>query len=110
MFFKASYCRRDFGCWMTWQRGVAFAQPVGGYQLRPKLPTVLTKQLRGRNITVDKGHGSTATDPFLDGKPREAVNRLARPARTAGSTQARPERRKRGVARLRVISSRRRCH
>jgi 3-oxoacyl-[acyl-carrier protein] reductase len=40
---------------------------------------VLTKELRGRNITVNTvAPGPTATDLFLDGKPQEVVDRLAK--------------------------------
>jgi 3-oxoacyl-[acyl-carrier protein] reductase len=40
---------------------------------------VLTKEMRGRNITVNTvAPGPTATDLFLDGKPQELVDRLAK--------------------------------
>jgi 3-oxoacyl-[acyl-carrier protein] reductase len=40
---------------------------------------VLTKELRGRNITVNAvAPGPTATQLFLDGKPQEVVDRLAK--------------------------------
>jgi 3-oxoacyl-[acyl-carrier protein] reductase len=40
---------------------------------------VLTKELRGRNITVNAvAPGPTATKLFLDGKPREVVDHLAK--------------------------------
>jgi 3-oxoacyl-[acyl-carrier protein] reductase len=40
---------------------------------------VLTKELRGRNITVNSvAPGPTATKLFLDGKPQEVVDRLAK--------------------------------
>jgi 3-oxoacyl-[acyl-carrier protein] reductase len=40
---------------------------------------VLTKELRGRNITVNTlAPGPTATDLFLDGKPQDVVDRLAK--------------------------------
>jgi 3-oxoacyl-[acyl-carrier protein] reductase len=40
---------------------------------------VLTRELRGRNITVNTvAPGPTATDLFLDGKPQEVVDRLAK--------------------------------
>ncbi|MBO4123308.1 SDR family oxidoreductase [Cupriavidus gilardii] len=40
---------------------------------------VLTKELRGRNITVNTvAPGPTATALFLDGKPQEVIDRLAR--------------------------------
>jgi 3-oxoacyl-[acyl-carrier protein] reductase len=42
---------------------------------------VLAKELRGRNITVNAiAPGPTATRLFLDGKPREVIDRLARAA------------------------------
>lgn len=40
---------------------------------------ILTKELRGRNITVnDVAPGPTATALFLDGKPQDVVDRLAK--------------------------------
>lgn len=40
---------------------------------------VLTKELRGRNITVNTvAPGPTATALFLDGKPQEVIERLAK--------------------------------
>jgi 3-oxoacyl-[acyl-carrier protein] reductase len=40
---------------------------------------VLTKELRGRNITVnDIAPGPTATSLFLDGKPQDVIDRLAK--------------------------------
>lgn len=40
---------------------------------------VLSKEMRGRSITVNTvAPGPTATDLFLDGKPRELIERLAR--------------------------------
>lgn len=40
---------------------------------------VLAKELRGRNITVnDVAPGPTATALFLDGKPQEVIDRLAK--------------------------------
>jgi 3-oxoacyl-[acyl-carrier protein] reductase len=40
---------------------------------------VLVKELRGRNITVNAvAPGPTATDLFLNGKPQEIVDRLAK--------------------------------
>lgn len=40
---------------------------------------VLSKELRGRNITVNAiAPGPTATDLFLKGKPQEAIDNLAR--------------------------------
>jgi 3-oxoacyl-[acyl-carrier protein] reductase len=43
------------------------------------LTHVLAKEMRGRNITVNTiAPGPTAIDLFLDGKPQEVVNRLAK--------------------------------
>jgi 3-oxoacyl-[acyl-carrier protein] reductase len=40
---------------------------------------VLTKELRGRNITVNAiAPGPTATDLFLNGKPQELIDRLSK--------------------------------
>jgi 3-oxoacyl-[acyl-carrier protein] reductase len=40
---------------------------------------VLTKELRGRNITVNSvAPGPTATDLFLNGKPQEVIERVAK--------------------------------
>ena len=42
---------------------------------------VLTKELRGRNITVNAvAPGPTATRLFLDGKPQDVIDRLAKQA------------------------------
>ena len=43
------------------------------------MTSVLAKELRGRNITVNAvAPGPTATDLFLKGKPQEVVDRLAK--------------------------------
>ncbi|MCP3062810.1 SDR family oxidoreductase [Myxococcus sp. K38C18041901] len=43
------------------------------------MTSVLAKELRGRDITVNAvAPGPTATDLFLDGKPKEVVDRLAK--------------------------------
>ena len=43
------------------------------------MTSVLAKELRGRNITVNAvAPGPTATKLFLDGKPQEVVDRLAK--------------------------------
>ncbi|MCY1000073.1 SDR family oxidoreductase [Myxococcus sp. MISCRS1] len=43
------------------------------------MTSVLAKELRGRDITVNAvAPGPTATDLFLDGKPQEVVDRLAK--------------------------------
>lgn len=45
------------------------------------MTSVLTKELRGRNITVNAiAPGPTATKLFLDGKPQEVIDRLAKMA------------------------------
>jgi 3-oxoacyl-[acyl-carrier protein] reductase len=45
------------------------------------LTSVLAKELRGRNITVNAvSPGPTATDLFLKGKPQDVVNELAKMA------------------------------
>lgn len=45
------------------------------------LSAILTKELRGRNITVNSiAPGPTATKLFLDGKPAEVVDRLSKAA------------------------------
>ena len=45
------------------------------------MTSVLAKELRGRNITVNAvAPGPTATDLFLNGKPQEVVERLAKMA------------------------------
>ena len=45
------------------------------------MTSVLTKELRGRNITVNAiAPGPTATRLFLDGKPQEVIDRLSKAA------------------------------
>jgi 3-oxoacyl-[acyl-carrier protein] reductase len=45
------------------------------------MTSVLAKELRGRNITVNAiAPGPTATKLFLDGKPQELIDRLAKTA------------------------------
>jgi 3-oxoacyl-[acyl-carrier protein] reductase len=63
---------------------VGLYQPTYGVYAASKagveaLTHVLTKELRGRNITVNTvAPGPTATELFLDGKPQEVVDRLAK--------------------------------
>ena len=63
---------------------VGLYQPTYGVYAATKagveaLTHVLTKELRGRNITVNTvAPGPTATDLFLDGKPPEVIDRLAK--------------------------------
>ena len=43
------------------------------------MTSVLAKELRGRNITINAvAPGPTATDLFLNGKPQEVIDRLAK--------------------------------
>jgi 3-oxoacyl-[acyl-carrier protein] reductase len=43
------------------------------------LTAILSKELRGRSITVNAiAPGPTATDLFLDGKPQELIDRMAK--------------------------------
>ena len=45
------------------------------------MTSVLTKELRGRNITVNAiAPGPTATRLFLNGKPQEVIDRLSKAA------------------------------
>jgi 3-oxoacyl-[acyl-carrier protein] reductase len=63
---------------------VALLQPGYGVYAATKaaveaMTSVLAKELRGRNITVNAiAPGPTATKLFLDGKPQEVVDRLAK--------------------------------
>ena len=62
----------------------ALLQPTYGVYAATKaaveaMTSVLTKELRGRNITVNAiAPGPTATKLFLDGKPQEVVDRLTK--------------------------------
>ncbi len=64
----------------------ALLQPTYGVYAATKaaveaLTSVLAKELRGRNITVNAiAPGPTATKLFLDGKPQDIVDRLAKAA------------------------------
>ena len=43
------------------------------------MTSILAKELRGRNITVNAvAPGPTATKLFLDGKPQEVIDRLSK--------------------------------
>ena len=63
---------------------VGLLQPTYGIYAATKaaieaMTSVLAKELRGRDITVNAiAPGPTATDLFLNGKPRELVDRLAK--------------------------------
>ena len=63
---------------------VGLLQPTYGVYAATKaaveaMTSVLAKELRGRNITVNAiAPGPTATKLFLDGKPQEVIDRLAK--------------------------------
>ncbi len=63
---------------------VGLLQPTYGVYAATKaaveaITPILAKELRGRNITVNAvAPGPTATKLFLDGKPQEVVDRLAK--------------------------------
>ncbi|NHF68042.1 SDR family oxidoreductase [Xanthomonas hortorum] len=63
---------------------VQLLQPTYGVYAATKaaveaMTPILAKELRGRNITVNAvAPGPTATNLFLDGKPQELIDRLAR--------------------------------
>ena len=63
---------------------VGLLQPTYGVYAATKaaveaMTSVLTKELRGRGITVNAvAPGPTATDLFLKGKPQEVIDRLAK--------------------------------
>jgi 3-oxoacyl-[acyl-carrier protein] reductase len=63
---------------------VGLLQPTYGVYAATKaaveaMTSVLTKELRGRNITVNAiAPGPTATKLFLDGKPQAVINHLAK--------------------------------
>jgi 3-oxoacyl-[acyl-carrier protein] reductase len=63
---------------------VALLQPTYGAYAATKagveaMTSVLAKELRGRNITVNAiAPGPTATDLFLKGKPQEVIDHLAK--------------------------------
>lgn len=63
---------------------VGLLQPTYGVYAATKaaveaMTSILAKELRGRNITVNAvAPGPTATKLFLDGKPQEVIDRLAK--------------------------------
>ena len=63
---------------------VGLLQPTYGVYAASKaaveaMTSILAKELRGRNITVNAiAPGPTATKLFFDGKPQEAIDRLAK--------------------------------
>jgi 3-oxoacyl-[acyl-carrier protein] reductase len=63
---------------------VGLLQPTYGVYAATKaaveaMTSVLAKELRGRNITVNAvAPGPTATDLFLNGKPQEIIDRMAK--------------------------------
>jgi 3-oxoacyl-[acyl-carrier protein] reductase len=63
---------------------VGLLQPTYGVYAATKaaveaMSSVLAKELRGRDITVNTvAPGPTATDLFLNGKPQEVIDRMAR--------------------------------
>jgi 3-oxoacyl-[acyl-carrier protein] reductase len=65
---------------------VGMLQPTYGVYAATKaaveaMTSVLAKELRGRNITVNAiAPGPTATKLFLDGKPQEVIDRLSKAA------------------------------
>ena len=65
---------------------VGLLQPTYGVYAATKaaveaMTSILAKELRGRNITVNAiAPGPTATKLFLDGKPQEVIDRLAKMA------------------------------
>jgi 3-oxoacyl-[acyl-carrier protein] reductase len=84
---EASRCLRDGGRIVNISSSVTgMLQPTYGVYAATKaaveaMTSVLTKELRGRNITVNAiAPGPTATRLFLDGKPQDVIDRLARMA------------------------------
>jgi len=75
---------RDGGAIVTFSSSVvrlalpaytAYAATKGGVDA---VTMILAKELRGRDITVNAvAPGPTATSLFLDGKPQQAIDRLA---------------------------------
>jgi 3-oxoacyl-[acyl-carrier protein] reductase len=76
------------------------------------ITSVVTKELRGRNITVNAiAPGPTATRLFLEGKPQEVIDRRQRRPRSNGSASPRtsPRRSPSSPARMASGSTVRRC-
>jgi 3-oxoacyl-[acyl-carrier protein] reductase len=78
---------RDGGRIVNFSSSVAgLLQPTYGVYAATKaaveaMTSVLAKELRGRNITVNAiAPGPTATRLFLDGKPQEVIDRLSKMA------------------------------
>jgi len=64
------------------------------------MTSILAKELRGRNITVNAvAPGPTATKLFLDGKPQEVIERLSKLAPLGTSRPAARYRRRGGLPR-----------
>ena len=82
---EASRRLRDGGRIINFSSSVVgLLQPSYGVYAATKaaveaMTSILSKELRGRNITVNAvAPGPTATKLFLDGKPQEVVDRLAK--------------------------------
>jgi 3-oxoacyl-[acyl-carrier protein] reductase len=82
---EAARCLRDGGRIVNFSSSVVgLLQPTYGVYAGTKaaveaMTSILAKELRGRNITVNAiAPGPTATKLFLDGKPQEVIDRLAK--------------------------------
>jgi 3-oxoacyl-[acyl-carrier protein] reductase len=82
---EASKRLRDGGRIVNFSSSVVgLLQPTYGVYAATKaaveaMTSILAKELRGRNITVNAiAPGPTATKLFLDGKPQEVIDRLAK--------------------------------
>lgn len=82
---EASKRMRDGGRIVNLSSGVVgLLQPTYGVYAATKaaveaMTSILAKELRGRNITVNAiAPGPTATNLFLNGKPREVIDRLSK--------------------------------
>lgn len=72
----SSTCRRAVGLYQP-----TYAAYAASKAAVEALTHVLAKEMRGRNITVNTiAPGPTATDLFLDGKPPEIIEHLAKMA------------------------------